>query len=231
MLHLLKSRLLNEIGEEITACRITDRCKGIVENKPEEGIYPRCFFPEVYDKESAHFDAIVIGLNPGTASHLEMAFTRYIREREGCVKYRHMKTVLEPIVKSHPYYTRVRAFLRKYLQTRDLNILWTELVKCQSKRDDGKKLPLELSAKKQCFDKFLKREIEIFAGNQKPLLIFLGKEVLSFVKKYRKRRFIGFKYLSLYHPTGGFGAPFFRHFKKRDIEGDLERIDENTFIE
>ena len=225
---MLKLSLLNDIGEEITACRRTGLCRGIV-NRPENGIYPRCFYPEIHDKESEHFDGVVIGLNPGTASPLEMAFTKYIREREGGVKYSQIKTVSEPTVKNHLYYMRVRAFLRKYLNKKDMNILWTELVKCQSKRDNGNKLPLGLSTKKQCFDTFLRREIEIFAENRKPLLIFLGREVLSFVTKYRKRHFLGFKYLSLYHPTGGFGAPFFQHFKSGNIDGELEKIDEKTF--
>jgi len=94
---MLKSRQLDAIGEEITACRV--QCEGTI-NEPKEGIYPRGFFPDVDNKESPHFDAVVIGLNPGTASHLEMTFTKYVQEREGCMKYRHIKTVLKPIVKS-----------------------------------------------------------------------------------------------------------------------------------
>lgn len=216
---MLKSRQLDAIGEEITACRV--QCEGTI-NEPKEGIYPRGFFPDVDNKESPHFDAVVIGLNPGTASHLEMTFTKYVQEREGCMKYCHIKTVLKPIVKSHPYYTRVRAFLRKHLPTKDLNILWTELVKCQSATKNGKKLPLKFSTKKRCFKRFLKEESEIFSGNRKPLLVFLGNEVMDFIKDHRIH-FIGFTYLPLYHPTGGGGARFFGYFRNKDVDNELEK--------
>lgn len=211
------NKSLNSIGDEITACRF--RCKAIM-NDVEKGIYPRCFYPEICNEKLKYFDSIVIGLNPGIATPLERAFIKYIQSHKSNFGFEYIKIVMEPIIRNCDYYTRVRAFLNKYLEKKDLNILWTELVKCQSRLDDmGGKLPIELDTKKKCFEKFLKREIEIFTKYQKPLLILLGKEVFDFIKKYGKEQFVGFEYLKLYHPTGS--RKFHSYFEDKNIKGKL----------
>lgn len=210
------NKLLNTIGNEITACRI--RCEGI-KNEPKEGIYPRCFYPEI-KKKSGYFDYIVIGINPGTATDLERAFVNYIKSHKPNFGFEDIKIVSKPIIESFPYYKWVRIFLKKYSKKKNLNILWTELVKCQSQPDNNKnKLP-----KERCFEKFLKREIRIFVKYKKPpVFVLLGNEVFLFIKQYikeyGKEEFEPSKYLKLYHPTGS--RKFHSYFQHKDIKNNL----------
>lgn len=155
--------LLSSIGNEITACRI--KCEGI-KNEPKEGIYPRCFYPEINDKKLDYFDYVVIGINPGTASKLEESFVKYIKNRKSLFGFEDIKTVAKPIIESVPYYTWVRKYLKRYSNKKGLNILWTELVKCQNQLDEnGKKIPLNGKTKTECFERFLVKEIQTFANN------------------------------------------------------------------
>jgi hypothetical protein len=222
-MHLNKR--LNTIGGKITDC--ISKCEG-VENKPEEGIYPRCFYPEIHSKKG-YFDYIVIGLNPGAAGELERAFLQYIKsQKKSKFGFEDIKTVMEPIVESNDYYKRVRAFLKLYpgnREKKDLNILWTELVKCQSELKNKR---LEYSTKKKCFEKFLDDEIEVFTKtkHKKPLLILLGREVETFFNEYKKenpqrKKLRKLKYLELFHPTGS--RKFHSYFLEKNIQKGLNR--------
>ena len=212
-------KLLNDIGNQITDCRI--KCERIEKNR-KEGIYPRCFYPEVKNKKLGYFDYIVIGINPGTASDLERAFVKYIKMHKLEFGFEAVRIVMRPIVESNDYYKRVRAFLELYPKNRKkkLNILWTELVKCQNQLDKNKKkLPLDKTTEERCFKKFLKKEIGIFTKcEKKPILVLLGDKALNciirYIKKSKngKKEFDSFWCLKLYHPTGSriFNPYYFR---------------------
>ncbi len=179
------NQLLNRIGNEIIDCK--SKCEGI-KNEPKEGIYPRCFSPEVKNEKVGCFHYIVVGIDPGTATDLEQVFVKSIKNHKSKFGFKDIKIVANPIIQNVPYYTRVRTFLRKYSNMDDLNILWTELVKYQNQIGmDKKKLPLDPTTEATCFKKFLKRKIEIFAKDKrKPVLVLLGNEVFFFIKKYIK---------------------------------------------
>jgi len=228
------NKLLNSIGNKITKC--SGKCEG-VKNDPKEGIYPRCFYPEIHSKKG-YFDYIVIGINPGTASELERAFVKYINNHKKSKKkkseksrfgFRDIKAVMKPIVESddYDYYKRLRAFLKLYpnnRKKRDLNILWTELVKCQS---DLKNKRLKYSTKKSCFGEFLDSEIEVFTktNHKKPLLVMLGRDVEDFFRKYQKensqkKKLRKLGYVELYHPTGS--RKFHSYFLKGNLQKELK---------
>ena len=110
------STTLNRIGNEITVCR--NKCEGI-KNEPGKCIYPRCFYPE---KKSGHFDYIVIGINPGYASDLERAFTKFIKSHKRSFGFNDIRKVAKPIIEGHDYYERVRKFLGKLSNKKNPNI-------------------------------------------------------------------------------------------------------------
>jgi hypothetical protein len=225
------NKLLNSIGNEITTCNI--KCEG-VENKPKKGIYPRCFYPERKNKKLRYFDYIVIGINPGTASDLERDFVKYIKsKKKSNFGFEDIRTVMKPIVEGHPYYKRVREFLKLYPNDRKkekLNILWTELVKCQNQLDeDRKKISLKQTTENRCFEKFLRKEIGIFASfKRRPVLVLLGNKVSNFIiqhikkSKNIKKGCYPFFCLKLYHPTGSriFNSYYFRG---KDIDKNIDK--------
>ena len=196
-------------------------------NEPQQGIYPRCFYPEITDKKSGYFDYVVIGINPGTASKLEQAFVKYIKIRDSHFGFEDIKTVAKPIMESAPYYTWVRTFLERYSNKKSLNILWTELVKCQNELDSNKsKKPLDRTTEKRCFEKFLRREIRIFAKCRKqPVLVLLGSRVFWFIRQYvnksnsGRKEFDQFLYLALYHSSGS--RKFHSYFRDGNLEKKL----------
>ena len=225
------SKLSDSIGDDITKCR--NKCEG-TEKQPSKGIYPRCFYPEIQRRKSARLDYIVIGINPGEATALEKAFTKYIRHhnprgRKWNLGFRDIRSVMKPIIESNDYnyYKPVRAFLKLYpdnKKKRKLNILWTELVKCQSKL---KNKHLKNSTMEKCFHKFLKNEIEKFteAKHRKPLLILLGREVQNFFEDHQeenspKKKMRKLNYLALHHPRSW--GKFHSYFLQNNIQNQLK---------
>ena len=115
---------------------------------------------------------------------------------------------------------------------KNLNILWTELVKCESKAHKGIKKKLSFKIKELCFQKYLLKELNsIKQRGIKPILVFLGYAVEAFFIKYLKTRVKSKKkitlndalrFFRLYHPTGSwrFNKEYFR---RRKIENSLKK--------
>jgi len=94
----------------------------------EQGIIPRCLIFETENRDPRGKGCVMVGLNPGTSWPAERAFYR----EKGC-SYGAVRDYWPILRKERPYYCRLTDFLDRVGLTGP--ILWTELVKCESKPD------------------------------------------------------------------------------------------------
>ena len=148
----------------------------------------------------------MIGINPGLSSEPER---RFYRERGPT--YKAVVEYWKKNICARPYYKRLRAFADEVGLGR--SILWTELVKCESK----KRTNLSVQTIRADIHRYLFREIKNIPDNWP--LIGAGTrayEILSF--SFPERTIIG-----LPHPTGSFGQ-YTRLMKNGRLKTEAQRI-------
>jgi len=129
-----------------------------LECDPQKGIVPRALFLE--RRNSAGKGCILVGLNPGKAQR---------KEREAYVQNKKNTTVFyDPQWYDRRYHRDLRDFINKLGFNGD--ILWTELVKCQSK-DSG---VVSLQAIRQDSARHLQEELRAVPSSW--LLVGVGKK-------------------------------------------------------
>jgi uracil-DNA glycosylase len=140
------------LGKKLALCN--ENCDGIC-NDRKKGILPRCLFLEKRDGDNG---AIIVGLNPGSADEKEKKF---YMEYDGNNLYDAVKKYSLEAIKDHLYYRKIRKVLDALGFKGD--IIWTELVKCQSLVNKSKKkVEIPVQTFRVCINKYLKQEIKEF---------------------------------------------------------------------
>lgn len=171
-----------KIGEEITKCEW--QCDGMCKDKAK-GILPRGLYLE---KRHGNKPIIILGLNPGMADEKEKAYFKELGD-----DYSYKEKYFFDNYLNIPFYKRSREFADAIGY--DGDILWTELVKCESIN----KHEIPMIAMRNCINRFLIREIELMPDAP---IIALGNEAFQFCSLAIPKRFI----IGVPHPTGAFGA-------------------------
>jgi hypothetical protein len=141
----------------------------------------------------------VVGINPGAADKPEMGF--YL---ENGVTYQVAVEYWEQKLKTtNLYYKRLRNLVEQL--GRMGTILWTELVKCQSKNDE--ELPLQTF--RICYQAYLRKELKLMPETW-PVIAVARKAYNALAFLCPSQTIIGVP-----HPTGAFGN-FHALFEKDD---------------
>lgn len=192
---------IHKIGREMTSNPSVYRGYADLVCDPKRGILPRCLIYETEGRKASERGCVIVGLNPGRSSKGERAYYR----NNGAA----YETVVIPWqnkrIKEHPYYKKLRAFVS------DLGIkgpiLWTELVKCESKEGTS----LSVRTIRDDIHRYLLKEIQHIPKSWP--LVGAGRrayEILSF--SFPERAVVGVP-----HPTGSYG-----HFSHLMTNGHLK---------
>ncbi|MFC0878039.1 uracil-DNA glycosylase family protein [Saccharicrinis sp. FJH2] len=148
------------IGEQMVKCNIN--CKGIC-NEPSNGILPRCLFFDI-KRDNKSKGCVIIGINPGQSGKEESKY--YLQNNNSY--YSQVE-----LWKSHVDKVNYYKFLTDFINTIGLKgpILWTELVKCQTKM--GFPMP-PLQTFRNCTYQYLSKELTVVPEDWP--LIAIGRE-------------------------------------------------------
>ena len=178
------------LGKKLVLCE--EHCEGIC-NNCKKGIPPRCLFLEKREDDGG---SIVVGLNPGSADEKEKEF---YREYIGDNLYDAVKKYSLDAIKNQLYYRRIREILG--LLGFNGDIIWTELVKCESLLDnDKKKIKIPMQTFRVCINKHLKQEIKEFP---KYTIFAVGGRAFEYCSLSFPDHFI----VGIPHPRGAYGNP------------------------
>ena len=160
---------INRIGQQlINDCDFYAKHADLI-CEPKKGIIPRALSYETEQRDLAKRGSVIVGLNPGS-----MTGRRFSKERKEIKSYREKdkfnyqkmdKFLKERFMldgndrKAHLYYRRLR-YIADQLNLRG-PILWTEIVKCESK-ERGK---LSVKTIRDDINRYLLREIRIAPKN------------------------------------------------------------------
>ncbi len=177
---------------------------------PQKGIVPRGLFyeDEKYGRKGK-FGCVIVGMNPGQARSSERNFFRNLYKRKQ-LTYKNSLEYLWQIIEDHKYYIRMRRFAD------DVGlkgpILWTELIKCQGKRNG---LLLTETIRDDIY-RYLFQELKKVPSNW-PLIAVGWKtyEILAF--SFPKKLVIGVP-----HVTGSYGH-FDRMLQNNRLRPELRK--------
>lgn len=168
--------------------------------KPEKGIVPHCLSYETEQRELTKRGSVIVGLNPGS-----MVGRRFSKERKeiklcrkkGVFNYRAVDDFSKRRFmfdgddrKAHAYYRRLRDFINQL----DLRgpILWTEIVKCESKIRGR----LSVKTIRDDINRYLFREVKLTPKDWP--LIGVGDEAYRILSYYFHDRLV----IGVPHVTG-----------------------------
>jgi len=172
---------------------------------PKRGILPRCLIYEDDSRDSSARGSVMVGINPGRASKWEKAFYK----KHGST-YDATLACWNEKIKSHPYYTRGRAFANS-IGLRG-PILWTELVKCESPRG----IELSVQTIRDSINRYLFKELEIIPKDYP--LIAIGNEAFKILGYRFPNRIV----IGIPHITGSYGQ-FHKLFSKNTLNPGAKR--------
>jgi hypothetical protein len=205
---------INKIGKRMVNCSLS--CEGI-ENNKKEGIIPRGLYLETKDRVGDK-GIIVVGMNPGRMQKDDKEYRDILKDVASYKNY--VKAFEDNILYKHPYFERTRKVL-------DIlgfvgPIIWTEIVKCQSK-ENGK---LSFSAIRNCVHRFLKKEIDLI---DYPLLALGDKSYNTCLLIFPERKIIGCP-----HPSGANSSfhSFLKYLENRksNIKKIVDNLQDNETI-
>lgn len=168
-----------KIGEEITKCDW--QCEGIYKDKAK-GVLPRGLYLE---ERQGKRSVIILGLNPGPADDEEKSYS--IRNGDS---YFYKEKIFFERYFPWDFYKYAREF--SDIVGFDGDILWTELVKCESQQGNNK---IPKNTIKLCINKFLLKELAIMPNDP---IVALGNDAYDFCLKETPDRFV----IGVPHPTG-----------------------------
>jgi len=178
------SRKIAKIGCKMVHCQL--HCKGITNIRSDDTkIFPRCLYLEPSDAESV--DCVIVGINPGPLklNGKEQDYYRKVgAEYQDTVEYFNKHP-------DGPYYKPLR---RLATELGFKSILWTELCKCETDKDQGGEVPVQTF--RTCIRKYLKWELKA-VGPDIPLIGVSDKVYRALSYRFPNRRVIGVP-----HPTG-----------------------------
>jgi hypothetical protein len=180
------AKRIQEIGEEMVA---SYQPRPDVLLDKQQGIIPRCLIFD-QDRDAQGQGSIVVGVNPGTSSEEERKFYR----DKGCSYDSVLTFWRDSVRKSSRYYKLLMDFLDQAGFKGP--ILWTELVKCESRKDTI----LSIETIRKDINRYLFKEIDEQLLADWPL-IAVGRqayEILAY--KFSERQVIGIP-----HPTSSHG--------------------------
>ncbi|MDD3159972.1 MAG: uracil-DNA glycosylase family protein [Candidatus ainarchaeum sp.] len=169
----------NNILDKIHFCDLN--CEGIINDK-KNGVPPRCL---ILEKQPGKNNCIVVGINPGIIRKKEQNYYK-----KNGIDHKVIHEYWEKEISKVSYYSRTKELLN--CLNFDGNILWTELVKCQSK---SKKIPLQTL--RTCINNWLKKEINLFENQP---IFALGNQAYE----YCALSFPNNTIIGLPHPSGPF---------------------------
>lgn len=162
------------------------------------GILPRCL---IYEERKGARGCVMVGINPGNDPRIAKHERKFFIEN-GCSYDALIKEWEEgpgngKPIKEHPYYARLRELSMRLGFSGP--ILWTELVKCESKKVGKKNVPLSNQTIRDDIHYHLLKEIEA-APDDWPLIGVGSKayEILTF--NFADRLVVGIP-----HPTSSRG--------------------------
>ena len=169
-----------------------------------KGIIPRGLIFEDDDRDLNAVGSVIVGLNPGTAKEDERLYYKELYDK-GELKYQEFINFWKGKFRNWKYHNRLRSVSDK-LGLRG-PILWTELVKCQSKKQGI----LRVQTVRDDIHKYLLKEIAnipeswpLIAGGDK------AYEILSY--SFPNRLVIGVP-----HPTGTYGDHWLNHINSNSV--------------
>ncbi len=118
--------LINKIGEELTIDSRYANYSDLMYD-PSKGIIPRCLIYEEDSRDLKGKGSIVVGLNPGRSGEEER---EYYKSKP--LTYKVILEYWQSKISPKPYFKRLRTFIDELGLTG--TILWTYLVKCESKK-------------------------------------------------------------------------------------------------
>ncbi len=192
---------INKQGGNLVRCGLN--CEGITRD-PNKGILPRCLYYES-SKHPKSLGVVIVGINPGRAKKQEMDF--YLSKR---LSYDWEVQYWKENLQNHKYYKSLRHFVKQLNIKGD--IIWTELVKCQSSKQN---LPFNLrnfsETFRTCTHKYLKEELKLIQTDW-PIIAVGGETYTALAFLFTDRQVIG-----LPHPTGSYG-----HFDRLFVGNNLK---------
>ncbi len=203
---------INQLIEDLPLC--PRLCEGDgIEHVLPEGIVPRGLFMD--EGKSGRKKAVVVGINPGNAKDDEKrktieAFNHLNRKEFGKFVSDYTKKVVAP---THHYYNPMRRLLSEFEY--DGDILWTELVKCQSPHNKEPPEPTFVS----CINNWLKKELQTddFSNST---IFSLGRTSFTYCTKYFPDRFV----VGVTHPSGNWSkSKFTELFNEVKMKSEIVR--------
>lgn len=197
---------LGELGCEIAKC--DKGCAGFRGGKEEDkeaGIFPRGF---VYQKdlmEKAPLVVIFVGMNPGILDSKGEEIKGYKRAKTSEERF---KSVYEWWRKGETsYYERLIKFVnvmetsKKIVGIKHENIIWTEIVHCQYKRENDGQKDVFKKASQECHKNFLSL-IKILKDRGLNYLIFaVGRSAESSLRRMFKPLECPKHFITIPHPS------------------------------
>jgi hypothetical protein len=175
---------INALGRELVNCPLD--CTGI-DNSKKEGMIPRCINLEYENRNPSGKSVIIAGMNPGRAKPKE----RELYIKNNCSYPSHtefMKNMLKE--GKNKYHSEIKEVVN--LLGFEGFILWSEIVKCQSKKDSKH---LDVQTIRNCAHRFLKKEIELFPNS--PIIAIGNESFKTCSLLFPERQIIGIE-----HPSG-----------------------------
>jgi len=187
------------------------KCDDIT-NKPSCGIIPRAL---VFEDNNSENGIIIVGINPGKISS---TYNKFKHEEQEAVRkeptYDNWERFWFKNNSRIPYYNQIRIFLKLKLHFSG-SILWTEVVKCDTKSG---KLPKQ-STIDNCALKYLIREIGDYPEIpfEWPILAIGSPAFNSVLSKFSKRTILGIP-----HPNAWHGR--FNHILKTELDLSMKNF-------
>ncbi|MCL5775112.1 MAG: hypothetical protein M1333_02775 [Patescibacteria group bacterium] len=201
------SKQISVIGQKMMADKNWQQFSDIDYN-PEKGIIARCLYYEENGRKGK--SVIIVGMNPGRAKPEE---TNYFKNKEN----RNYPAGVRYWEQNRKDYINFYGPLRDLADKADLTgpILWTELVKCQSRKNAK---ALSLNTIRYSISNYLCKEIAAMPDNTP--LIAVGNhafELLAYV--YPNRKIIGIP-----HPSKGNFGYHYAYQKGKVISSQLIQL-------
>jgi hypothetical protein len=176
---------INSLGNELVKCPLN--CVGI-DNVKQDGKIPRCINLELENRNSDGKGVIIAGMNPGKAKKEEMKI--YISDNGSYDSHKYFMNQYILKEGKNKYHDEIREIVT--LLGFDGPILWSEIVKCQSKEGINK---LDVQTIRNCVHRFLKKEIELF--KEFPIIAIGNESFRTCSLLFPDRQIIGIE-----HPSG-----------------------------
>ncbi|MCX8195338.1 MAG: hypothetical protein N3G22_04515 [Candidatus Micrarchaeota archaeon] len=209
---------ISAIGRQMVCC--PHKCQGVKYDKAS-GFVPRGM---VLETSSGDWGVVIVGQNPGQAKDYErLEYINTPSEQLYDKEKELFETYFSPTKsRSHPYHKRLYGVAevigRELGKTGQPNILWTELVKCQSDKINDENVPLELDTIRMCFNCYLRRELEKVPKDW-PIIAAESRTFNAIALLFLDRAVLGIP-----HPTGSKGN-FSRLWSKLE-RGTCEKFSE-----